>query len=171
MIATVYSTLGGILAGKHPTLGVLVSEDGMVRNRFGWTKGFKDTKGYCNCSAGGKSRKTHRLVAETFLPNPENKPTVDHTNRHKDDNRVENLRWADYVEQANNTHKIDKELDKFGVRHKDDCKAYKKSYYRNSYKERLKDPEFYASEREKANIRNRRYKAKKKAERYAQPSN
>ena len=41
----------------------------------------------------------HRLVAETWIPNPDNLPTVDHLNRIKHDNRVENLRWADGTEQ------------------------------------------------------------------------
>lgn len=36
----------------------------------------------------------HRLVAKTFIPNPENKPCIDHINTIRDDNRVQNLRWC-----------------------------------------------------------------------------
>ena len=51
---------------------------------------------------GGILKKLHRLVAETWIPNPDNLPTVDHLNRIKHDNRVENLRWADFTEQCVN---------------------------------------------------------------------
>ena len=44
----------------------------------------------------------HRLLGLTFIDNPENKPCIDHINRDRTDNRLENLRWATYKENNQN---------------------------------------------------------------------
>ncbi|CDD75562.1 prophage LambdaSa2 HNH endonuclease family protein [Cryptobacterium sp. CAG:338] len=50
----------------------------------------------------GKSVYIHRLVAETFIKNPENKKTVNHKDGNRTNNNVSNLEWATYSE--NNLH-------------------------------------------------------------------
>jgi len=49
-----------------------------------------------------KTHTVHRLVAMHYIPNPENKREIDHMNRDKSDNRVENLRWATKSENLQN---------------------------------------------------------------------
>lgn len=65
----------------------------------------KDKDGYegVNLKIGGKSyrKKVHRLVAETFIDNPNDYPCIDHINGIRDDNRAENLRWCTVKMNAN----------------------------------------------------------------------
>lgn len=49
-----------------------------------------------------KNYQIHRILALTFITNPENKPTVDHINRNPQDYGIDNLRWATYSEQNAN---------------------------------------------------------------------
>lgn len=108
MNGPICKTIGGIVIKPHPALGILVRADGAVfmRSRGGygrhWAFGADDGHGYKQFMIDGVKYKAHRLVAETFLPNPDRKPTVDHINGNRSDNHVENLRWATMREQAAN---------------------------------------------------------------------
>jgi hypothetical protein len=60
---------------------------------------------YLRINLNKKQYLIHRLLALQFLPNPDNLPEIDHINRIKDDNRIENLRWADdYTQSVNRIH-------------------------------------------------------------------
>lgn len=71
------------------------------------------------------SERLHRVVAKLFIPNPENKPFIDHIDGNKHNNRVDNLRWCTSKENANNPNTIEA--------HKNAAKQ-RWIYYKDSYK-------------------------------------
>lgn len=54
--------------------------------------------GYLTVSIHGKNHKVHRLVAEAFIPNPDNLPQVNHIDGNKNNNTIENLEWVTNLE-------------------------------------------------------------------------
>lgn len=65
------------------------------KNRYGYLR-----ISFFKNPLGAKEFTMHRLMAIHFIPNPENKPEVNHINGIKDDNRLENLEWCTAKENA-----------------------------------------------------------------------
>jgi hypothetical protein len=87
----------------------MISNEGRVKNlKTGHIrKGKCNKKGYEQVMLGSEglywNYLVHRLVAKAFIPNPENKPTVDHIkSKEIRNNCIDNLRWATYKEQIAN---------------------------------------------------------------------
>ena len=81
-----------------------VTEDGQVfsyrSKRF--LAGETTRNGYHRVQLGGQKYLVHRLVAMTYIPNPEDKPCVNHKDCNRLNNNVNNLEWCTYEE--NNTY-------------------------------------------------------------------
>ena len=86
-----------------------ISKDGVIINlkRQKELKYFVDKDGYYKvgfCINNKKyNRFVHRLVAITYIDNPDNFPIVDHIDGNRTNNSVENLRWTTYSGNSRNT--------------------------------------------------------------------
>ena len=81
-----------------------------------------DKDGYKMVGLSGKNIKVHRAVAEAFIPNPDNRPQVNHIDGNKANNRVENLEWA--TQEENMGHASRNRLTKHVSVIRDDGEEY-----------------------------------------------
>ena len=119
----------------------LIYDDGRVFNKIknNFVNLVNDKDGYLQITLynNGKNKKTikiHRLVALHYISNPNNLPQVDHINRIRTDNRIENLRWVSVSE--NNINKDVYKKNKLGLKNisKRTENCYRISFVRNSLK-------------------------------------
>ena len=61
--------------------------------------------GYVDVKLNGKTYYYHRIIAKHFIPNPDDLPEVDHIDRDKANNSLENLRWVNRTENNSNRSK------------------------------------------------------------------
>ena len=147
-----------------------VSNIGNVRNvkrntllRLSKNQGYIQVWLYKNGIRAGL--KVHRLVAEAFLPNPDNLPQVNHKDEDKTNNRVENLEWCTAKYNTNYGHRTENAINTrvkngyadpdfigFGLNKKEYMKEYNRIYYEKN--------------REKSNECSKRYYQEHKKELY-----
>jgi len=83
-------------------------------------KQFKDSNGYYVVNIDGKRMRAHRLLSKSFIPNPLNKPQVNHKDLNKSNNHISNLEWVTNGENVrhairNGAHKNRKGMNAYGV--------------------------------------------------------
>ena len=110
------SNLGNVESLPRYLKEIYTSHNYMPRKAKGRTlKLIKQNNGYYCVNIKGKIHLVHRLVAEAFIPNPNNYPCVNHINGDKTDNRIDNLEWCTL--QQNTQHAFDTGLNKKGKNH------------------------------------------------------
>lgn len=92
---------------RHPLLDIYTDKEGNLYSvktgkvKYTYKVG-KRPDGYLQIGIKRSSYLAHRIVAQSWIPNPENKPKVNHINGNKSDNRVINLEWC--TDKENSAH-------------------------------------------------------------------
>ncbi len=99
----------------------IVYEDGRIQNKKTkrFLKQYPDKNGYLVTQLYNdgkcKTQRCHRIVANHYIPNPDNLPDVDHINRNPTNNHVSNLRWCSRVDNLQNKGKY--KNNKLNIKH------------------------------------------------------
>lgn len=124
-----------------------ITTEGQVWSEYKgmWMKPSVTEKGYLTvelrkCGMRYKAR-IHRLVAEAFIPNPDNLPEINHKDGNKQNNSVENLEWCTRSANMKHAYETGLETVKYGANHhRSKLTQEQADYIRKVYKKR--DPIF-----------------------------
>ena len=97
-----------------------------------YLKPCNNADGYLRVDINRKTCKVHRLVAEKFIPNPNDLPQVNHIDGNKQNNNVENLEWCDNINNCQSWNKLNQNFGSINIipfgKVRYEIQIYKKKY-------------------------------------------
>ena len=128
----------------------------LSKNNYGYIKVFLYKNGIRTCLS------VHRLVAQAFIPNPDNLPQVNHKDEDKTNNSVDNLEWCNQKYNVNYGHRTENAINTrvkngyadpnfigFGLNEKEYIKQYSRIYYERNIEKSKERSKIYYQEHKK----------------------